>query len=84
MKETLEETALRLYPIILEDDWDKNKQYRDEWIEGAKYQQEQDNKMYSELVDLLERLTPIYREDYYLHQKYDKKRLELIEQFKKK
>ena len=42
-KETLEEAAERLYPIILEDDgWDKNKQYRDEWIEGAKWQQEQE------------------------------------------
>lgn len=40
-KETLEEAAYRLYPIVLEDEeWDKNKQYRDEWIEGAKWQQE--------------------------------------------
>jgi|LakMenEpi03Aug12_release.lakeMendotaPanAssembly.Ray.scaffolds.fasta_scaffold00102_136 hypothetical protein len=40
-QETLEEVALKLYPIILEyDDWDKNKQYRDEWINGAKWQQE--------------------------------------------
>jgi hypothetical protein len=47
-KETLEEAALRLYPIILEDDgWDKNKQYRDEWIEGAKWQQEQDKNKFS-------------------------------------
>ena len=44
-KETLEEAAYRLYPIILEDEWDKNKQYRDEWIEGAKWQQE---RSYSE------------------------------------
>ena len=45
-EETLEEAAQRLYPIELEDDeWDKNKQYRDEWIEGAKWQQE---RMYSE------------------------------------
>lgn len=48
---------------------------------GAKWQQQQ---MYSELVDLLERLTPIYKEDSDLHQKYDKQRLNLIEQFKKK
>lgn len=42
-QETLEEAAERLYPIILEDDgWDKNEQYRDEWIEGAKWQQEQE------------------------------------------
>jgi hypothetical protein len=40
-QETLEEVALKLYPIILEyDDWDKNKQYRDEWINGAKWQQQ--------------------------------------------
>jgi hypothetical protein len=49
-KETLEEAALRLYPIDIRDcenseDWDINKQYRDEFIEGAKWQQE---KMYSE------------------------------------
>ncbi len=50
-------------------------------IDGAKWQQQQ---MYSELVDLLERLTPIYKEDSDLHQKYDKQRLNLIEQFKKK
>lgn len=52
-KEPLEETAERLYPIILEDDgWDKNKQYRDEWIEGAKWQQE---RMFTgeEVKDLL-------------------------------
>jgi|694.fasta_scaffold20377_21 hypothetical protein len=48
-QETLEEVAKRLYPIILEDDgWDKNKQYRDEWIEGAKWKEEQYNKKYSE------------------------------------
>ena len=39
-QETLEEVALKLYPIILEDGWDKNKQYRDEWINGAKWQYE--------------------------------------------
>ncbi len=46
--ETLEEAALRLYPIDIREcenseDWDINKQYRDEFIEGAKWQQEQDN-----------------------------------------
>ena len=45
-QETLEEAAERLYPIILEDDgWDKNKQYRDEWLEGYKLAQE---RSYSE------------------------------------
>ncbi len=40
-RETREEAAERLFPIILEDDgWDKNKQYRDEWIAGAKWQAE--------------------------------------------
>jgi hypothetical protein len=48
-QETLEEASERLYPIILEDDgWDKNEQYRDEWIEGAKWRQEQDKNKYSE------------------------------------
>ena len=51
---------------------------------GMKWQQEQDKKMYSELVDLLERLTTIYKEDCHLDIKYDKKRLEFIEQFKNK
>ena len=50
----------------------------------AKYQQEQDKKMYSELVDLLERLATIYIDDCDLDIKYDKKRLEFIEQLKKK
>jgi len=45
---------------------------------------EQDKNKYSELVDLLERLSPIYKEDSDLHQKYEEKRLEIIEQFKKK
>ena len=44
-RETLEEAAERLFPIILEDGWDKNKQYRNEWVEGAKWQQE---RSYSE------------------------------------
>jgi hypothetical protein len=53
-QETLKEFAERLYPILLEDDWDKNKQYRDEWIEGAKWQQE---KSYSEeeVIELLQK-----------------------------
>jgi hypothetical protein len=45
---------------------------------------EQNKQMYSELVDLLERLTPIYREDTDLHQKYEEKRVEIIKKFKNK
>jgi hypothetical protein len=50
-QETLEEVALRLYPIDMQEcenseDWDINKQYRDEFIEGAKWQQEQDKGKY--------------------------------------
>ena len=48
-----------------------------DFIEGAKWQAEN-------LVDLLERLTTIYIEGSDLHQKYDKQRLNFIEQFKKK
>lgn len=51
---------------------------------GAKWQQEQNKNLYSELVDLLERLRTIYKEDSDLHLKYDKQRLNLIEQFKNK
>ena len=48
-QETLEEVAERLYPAILEDDgWDKNKQYRDEWIEGVKWQIE---RSYSDMQE---------------------------------
>jgi len=53
-------------------------------IFGAKWQQEQDKKMYSDLVDLLERLKTIYREDSDLDKKYEVKRVEIIKQFKKK
>jgi hypothetical protein len=28
--------ALEIHPVLMEDDWDKNKQYRDEWIDGYK------------------------------------------------
>lgn len=49
-----------------------------------KYGFEQQEIMYSELIDLLERITPIYKEDSDLYQKYEKQRLDIIEQFKKK
>ena len=52
---------------------------KDSFEDVTKYKVERN---YSELVDLLERLTTIYREGSDLHQKYDKKRLEFIEQLK--
>ena len=78
-KETLEEVAEKWFKEIGRDaSFIKAIEF------GAKWKQEQDKKLYSELVDLLERLTTIYKEDSDLHQKYDKQRLNLIEQFKKK
>ena len=47
-------------------------------------QQEQDKKLYSDLVDLLERLRPIYKEDSVSHFKCEKQRINIIEQFKNK
>ena len=79
-KETLEEAAEE-YGISVGCD---NGTAGVDFIAGAKYQQEQDKKMYSELVDLLERLATIYIDDCDLDIKYDKKRLEFIEQLKKK
>lgn len=54
------------------------------FIEGAKWQQEQYKKIYSQLVDLLEELKPIYREDSYSYKHYELERLEIIKQFKNK
>jgi len=48
-QETLEETAFRLFPRLINDPYnpmeDDNKEYRDIWISGAKWMQE---RMYSE------------------------------------
>ena len=84
-QETLEEVANEYskkkysidYGYCEEDYYISFLSFRD----GAKWQQE---RSYSELVDLLERLRPIYKEDSDLHQKYEEKRVEIIEQFKKK
>lgn len=54
-----------------------------EIIETITKEEAKQERSYSELVDLLERITPIYKEDSDLHEKYDKKRLEFIKQFKK-
>jgi hypothetical protein len=61
-QETLEEAAKRLYPRLINDPYnpmeDDNKENRDIWIEGAKWQSE---RMYSEeeVLELLEK-----RQDY--------------------
>ena len=51
-KETLEEVALKLYPRLINDPYnpleDDNKEERDIWINGAKYQQEQDKNKFSD------------------------------------
>jgi hypothetical protein len=48
-KETLEEAAIKLFPRLINDPYnpteDDNKENRDIWISGAKYQAE---RMYSE------------------------------------
>jgi acetone carboxylase gamma subunit len=86
-QETLEEAAERLYPPILEnnhpfEDWDKNKQYRDEWINGAKWQAE---RMYSE-EDMINFHKWVYQKNRL--EESDKTTKELLkewfEQFKKK
>lgn len=77
-KETIEEAAERLYPIILEDGWDKNKQYRDEWIKGVKYQAE---RSYSE-EDMIAFGKFCHNDAYSVNKVKTFK--ELFEQFKKK
>jgi hypothetical protein len=75
-QETIEEVSLRLHPIDLEGAWDSNKQYRDEWIEGAKWQAE---RMYSEeeVLQLLLRLqqTESYDNLYDWFEQFKKKQL---------
>ena len=53
LEDDVEKLADDLYPIQIEDDWDKNKQYRDEFIEGYnkakekyKYTEEQMKRIY--------------------------------------
>jgi hypothetical protein len=99
-QETLEEYDIKDNKImLLEEDLECVNMYLDDLKlprtddKGNEYsivgrikilQQEQDKKMYSELIDLLEGLRPIYREDSDLYQKYEEKRVEFIEQFKNK
>ena len=51
-KETLEEVALKLYPRLINDPYnpleDDNKEERDIWINGTKWQAEQDENKFSE------------------------------------
>jgi hypothetical protein len=60
------------------------KGFREGYEESNKWKQEQDKVLYDDLIDLLERLRPIYREDSDLHLKYEQKMLDLIEVLKKK
>jgi len=87
-KETLEEVAEKWVFETNGHKWSNNDDTAGDnfasFIAGAKWQQEQDKNNYSELIDLLERLSPIYREDSDLYQKYEEKRVEIIEQFKSK
>ena len=81
-QETLEDARFKAYTDFFESNQDVEMySFVGGFNKGSKWQQE---RSYSELVDLLERLTPIYREDSDSYEKYDKKRLEFIEQFKKK
>ena len=51
-EETLEEASLRLFPKVIADPYnpfeDLNKEERNIWIEGAKWEQEQDKYKFSE------------------------------------
>jgi hypothetical protein len=83
-QETLEEVAERLYPIYdrfkYDEDWveDVTKR-RDDFIAGAKWQQEQDKKLYSE-QDL-----DMFRKFMIQEQNFSKSCLDVfIEQFKNK
>jgi hypothetical protein len=92
-QETLEEAAEKEFPLV-DTEWcrtgaaeEENLHllgHRKSFISGAKWQQEQDKVLYDDLIDLLERLRPIYREDSDLHLKYEQKMLDLIEVLKKK
>ena len=75
-KETLEEVAERFVNIT------RLRNPKSLFIEGAQWQQEQNKIMYSDLIDLLERLRTIYIEDCDLDIIYDKKRIDFIELLK--
>ena len=76
MKETLEEVAERLYPINFIIDYDTNKEERDIWLTGAKWQQEQIYNKIKELYDN-ENITGFSKRAY-------AQCLDIVEQFKKK
>lgn len=78
-QDTLEYGLLQHIKFCLEC---KNESQAIRLIEKYGFQKQEER--YSEVVDLLERLTTIYKEDSDLHQKYDKKRLNLIEHLKNK
>jgi hypothetical protein len=54
-QEILDDVALKLYPIDFIVDHDVNKEERDTWLKGAKWQQEQDKNKYSDedIIDFI-------------------------------
>ena len=79
-QETLEEVAKRRHRELSTAEVGIIPNFVDGFVEGYGSAQQQ---MYNELVDLLENLRPIYREDSDFYQKYDKQRLNFVEQLKK-
>jgi len=87
-QETLEETAENYKINIIKSGRSHRVEYTQQikldFIAGAKWQQEQYKKIFIQLVDLLEELKPIYREDSYSYKHYQLERLEIIKQLKNK
>jgi hypothetical protein len=60
--ETLEEAAFKLFPRLILDPYnpmdDDNEEYRDIWIEGAKWQSEQNNTSKVNRVEVIQHSPP--------------------------
>jgi hypothetical protein len=84
-KETIEEAANKIYPNDEYDNetyCDLGELYREKWLEGAKWQQEQDKNKYSEeeVIELLHsRMRYTLGEDY-----KEMTTIDWFEQYKKK
>jgi hypothetical protein len=82
-KETLEEAAFRLYPRLINDPYnpkeDDNKEYRDIWISGVKWQQE---RSYTE-EDIINALHSVELKDNKDYSKIYNGMKEWFEKFKK-
>jgi hypothetical protein len=84
-KETIEEVANKIYPNDEYDNetyCDLGELYREKWLEGAKWQQEQDKNKYSEeeVIELLHsRMRYTLGEDY-----KEMTTIDWFEQYKKK